>query len=100
AAQVALMKMLALELAKHEVRVNAICPGAFATEIEDNTERRDTDEAAEPVTYPAGDIPLTDGRPGDPEQAAELVLFLVSDRARHITGTPVWIDGAESLLQG
>jgi NAD(P)-dependent dehydrogenase (short-subunit alcohol dehydrogenase family) len=29
---------------------------------------------------------------------AELVLFLASDRARHITGTPVWIDGGQSLL--
>jgi hypothetical protein len=31
---------------------------------------------------------------------AELVLFLASNRAKHITGTPVWIDGAESLLAG
>jgi hypothetical protein len=28
----------------------------------------------------------------------ELVLFLASDRSRHISGTPVWIDGAQSLL--
>ena len=100
AAQVAMAQILALELAKHRVRVNVVCPGAIATEIDDNTEERDVAEAAEPVTYPAGDIPLTDGVPGTAAQVAELVLFLVSARAGHITGTPVWIDGAESLLQG
>jgi enoyl-[acyl-carrier-protein] reductase (NADH) len=31
---------------------------------------------------------------------AELVLFLVSERARDITGSPVWIDGGQSLLVG
>lgn len=100
AGQLAFMQMMALELAKHRIRVNAICPGAIATEIEAHTERRDVEEAAEPVEYPAGDIPLTDGRPGRPEQVAQLVLFLASDRASHITGTPIWIDGGESLLQG
>jgi NAD(P)-dependent dehydrogenase (short-subunit alcohol dehydrogenase family) len=34
------------------------------------------------------------------EDVAELILFLASDRSRPITGTPVWIDGAESLLVG
>lgn len=40
AAQVALAKMLALELAEHRVRVNVICPGAIDTQINDNTEQR------------------------------------------------------------
>ncbi len=100
AAQLAMGKMLALELAKHKIRVNVICPGAIDTQIEESTERRDEAEAGEPVDYPAGTIPLTDGVPGTAKEVAELALFLASDRARHITGTPVWIDGAESLLQG
>ncbi len=100
AAQLALGKMLALELAKHRIRVNVICPGAIDTEIEESTERCDEAEAGEPVEYPAGAIPLTDGAPGKASEVAELALFLASDRSRHITGTPVWIDGAESLLQG
>lgn len=100
AGQVAFAKMAALELAKHRIRVNVICPGWIETEIEENTRKRNVDEAREPVEYPEGSVPLTDGGPGSPEQVAELVLFLASDAASHITGTEVWIDGAESLLQG
>ena len=100
AAQLSLMKTLALELAKHCIRVNAVCPGAISTEIDENTERRNLDAAKEPVEYPEGAIPLTDGNPGSPEQVAELALFLVSDRSSHITGTEVYIDGGESLLEG
>ena len=100
AGQVALAKMLALELAKHRIRVNVICPGAIETEIEQSTERRNLERAKEPVTFPAGKIPLTDGKPGTPQQVAQLVLFLASDAASHITGTELWIDGAESLLLG
>ena len=100
AAQVAMVQMLALELAKHRIRVNAICPGWIKTAIPDNTETRNTEEAEEPAEYPEGEIPLTDGKPGSSFDVAELALFLASDRSRHITGTPVWIDGAESLLIG
>jgi NAD(P)-dependent dehydrogenase (short-subunit alcohol dehydrogenase family) len=100
AAQVALAQMLALELAKDRIRVNVICPGAIESEIEEHMEKRDLEKAREPVKYPEGKIPLTDGRPGKAEQVAKLVLFLASDESDHITGTPVWIDGAQSLLQG
>ena len=100
AAQVALAKMAALELAKHRIRVNVVCPGWIDTEIGENTSSRHIEAAKEPVEYPEGKIPLTDGRAGTSEEVAELVLFLASDRSRHISGTPVWIDGAESLLVG
>ncbi|MBB3911148.1 SDR family oxidoreductase [Sphingomonas desiccabilis] len=100
AAQVAMTQMLALELAKFRIRVNAICPGKIGTNIEDSTTHRDAAVAGEPVEYPEGKIPLTDGEPGTSDEVADLVLFLLSDQARHISGTPVWIDGAESLLVG
>nr|WKN37562.1 SDR family NAD(P)-dependent oxidoreductase [Tunicatimonas sp. TK19036] len=100
AGQVAFTKMIALELAKHKIRVNVICPGAINTEIEDNTKRRNIEREKEPVDFPEGAIPLTDGFPGEPEQVADLVYFLASDLSSHITGTEVWIDGGESLLQG
>jgi len=100
AAQVALAKVAALELARHRIRVNAVCPGSIATEIGDNTYERHVDRAAVKVEYPDGEIPLTDGEPGTADDVAELILFLVSERSRHITGTPVFIDGAQSLLVG
>jgi len=100
AAQVAFAKMVALELAKDRIRVNVICPGAIETNIDENTQQRDLDKVREPVSYPQGSIPLTDGKPGTSEQVAQLVLFLASDTSSHITGTEIWIDGAESLLMG
>lgn len=100
AAQVAFAKMTALELAKHKIRVNVVCPGAIETNIDDSTEKRDVEREKEPVKFPEGNIPLTDGEPGHAEQVAQLVLFLASDASSHISGTPVWIDGAQSLLIG
>ena len=100
AGQVAFTKMAALELAKHRIRVNVVCPGAIDTNIEESTEKRDIEREKEPVEFPEGKIPLTEGKPGTSEQVADLVVFLASDRASHITGTPIWIDGAESLIMG
>ena len=100
AGQVAMTKMLALELAPDKVRVNVICPGAIQTNIDQNTERRDLEKVQIPVEFPESNQPLTGGNPGSAEQVAELVLFLASDASSHITGTEIWIDGAESLLKG
>ncbi|HYN86453.1 MAG TPA: SDR family NAD(P)-dependent oxidoreductase [Pyrinomonadaceae bacterium] len=100
AAQVAFAKMVALELADARVRVNVICPGAIETQIERSTEKRDLEDVREPAEFPEGEIPLTDGEPGTAEEVARLVLFLASDDSRHITGTEIWIDGAQSLLKG
>ncbi len=99
AGQVAMTKMLALELAKYKVRVNVICPGYIDTEIEENMKKKNLEKEQEPVEFPEGAIPLTDGNPGQPEQVADLVYFLASDFSSHITGTEVWIDGGESLLK-
>jgi NAD(P)-dependent dehydrogenase (short-subunit alcohol dehydrogenase family) len=98
AAQLALGQMAAVELGKHGIRVNIVCPGAIETEISDNTQQRHTEAAEVPAEYPAGEIPLTGERPGRSKDIAELVLFLSSNRSRHISGSPVWIDGAQSLL--
>lgn len=100
AGQVAFARMTALELAKHRIRVNTICPGAIDTSIDENTNRQNLEEAREPVKFPEGEVPLTDGKPGTSEQVARLVWFLVCDLSDHISGTEVFIDGAQSLLQG
>ena len=100
AGQVAMTKMLAVELAQHNVRVNAVCPGKTETEISDNTQEQDVDKIKFPVQYPKGQIPLNSGKPATTAQVAQLVLFLTSDAASHITGTEVWIDGGSSLVRG
>lgn len=100
AGQVAFAKMAAVELARDHIRVNVVCPGAIETAIDDNTEQRNTDGLTLPVEYPEGQIPLTGKTPGSAAQVADLVCFLASDAASHITGTEVWIDGAQSLLAG
>ncbi|EHB67192.1 MULTISPECIES: SDR family NAD(P)-dependent oxidoreductase [Paenibacillus] len=98
AGQVAFMKMAALELARYKIRVNAICPGAIATNIDSSTiAKPELEEVTIPIEYPEGDQPLANG-PGQPEQVARLVAFLASDDASHITGTEIYIDGAESLI--
>ena len=99
AGQVAFTKMIALELARYLIRANVICPGSIVTQVGDNFEYRNWARIRPPVRYPKGAIPLTGGRPGAAEQVAQLVLFLASDASSHITGTEIWIDGAQTLLQ-
>ena len=100
AGQVAMAKMLAVELGPQNIRVNVVCPGKTDTEIQDNTQQRNVDKVKFPVEYPKGNIPLNDGKPATSEQVAQLVAFLSSDAGSHITGTEVWIDGGSSLIQG
>lgn len=98
AGQVAFAKMAALELARYKIRVNAICPGAISTNIQESTYRTPQVQDIEiPVEYPQGDKPL-EHAPGRPEQVADLVLFLASQESSHITGADIVIDGAETLL--
>jgi NAD(P)-dependent dehydrogenase (short-subunit alcohol dehydrogenase family) len=100
AGQVAFVRMIALELAEDEIRVNSICPGPVQTQIGRRTEKRRTKQAGPPVEYPKGTVPLTDGDPARPEEVAKLVRFLAGGESGYISGANVYIDGAESLLQG
>ena len=100
AAQVAFGRMIALELARHSIRVNTVCPGAIATRIDENMTSRHLGRVRPAVIFPKGTVPLTHGRPGTAEQVAQLIGYLASDLSSHITGTEVFIDGAQSLLQG
>lgn len=99
AAQLAMVQQLALELGRHGIRINAICPGAIGTEIDDNTNMRKKRQTEVPVQFPDGDIPLTGGEAGTIEDVAEVIAFLASKTSRHVTGTPIWVDGGQSLLR-
>ncbi|WP_402468627.1 SDR family oxidoreductase [Isoptericola aurantiacus] len=98
AGQVAFARMAAVELGPRGVRVNSVCPGAIDTEIDDNTEQRNTDGLGVRAEYPDGDIPLTGKDPGSAAQVADAIAFLVSDAASHVTGTEVFVDGGQSLI--
>lgn len=98
--QVSFGKMIAAELARYKIRVNIICPGAIISDIGRNTYVKNFNRVRKRIYYMDGTIPLTGGRPGTAEQVARLVLFLASDLSDHITGTEIWIDGGESLIEG
>jgi NAD(P)-dependent dehydrogenase (short-subunit alcohol dehydrogenase family) len=98
--QVSFGKMIAAELARYKIRVNIICPGAIVSDIGRNTYVKNFSRVRKRIHYMDGAIPLTGGRPGTAEQVARLVLFLASDLSDHITGTEIWIDGGESLIEG
>ncbi len=100
AGQVAMVKMLALEWATHKVRINVICPGVIETAIHEKTEQRNLKAARVPVEFPEGRVPLKHGGSGSAGEVAQLVWFLASDASSHITGTEIYIDGAQSLLEG
>ncbi len=100
AGQVAFAKMIALELAQDHIRVNVVCPGVIETQIDDSTERRDMDSLHLPVEFPEGDVPLNAGKPGAAKDVARAIWFLASDFSDHISGTEIYVDGAQSLLQG
>jgi NAD(P)-dependent dehydrogenase (short-subunit alcohol dehydrogenase family) len=97
AGQVALMKMAALELAKHDIRVNAVLPGAIRTNIDERTQKRDTEKVAIKVEMPEGAPGLNHGQ-GDPGEVADTCLFLASDLSRHVSGVEIYVDGGASLL--
>jgi NAD(P)-dependent dehydrogenase (short-subunit alcohol dehydrogenase family) len=77
-------KTTALELAKLGIRVNAVAPGAIKTDMADRA-------LGDHQDYVATLHPL--GRLGRPEEVAEAVVFLASDRASFITGQSLAVDG-------
>jgi NAD(P)-dependent dehydrogenase (short-subunit alcohol dehydrogenase family) len=97
AGQLAMVQMLAVELGPSNIRINGICPGAIDTDIKDNSQKRNVDSIKIKGQFER-DIPLSN-KPGSADQVAQLALFLASEASSHITGTPVWIDGAQSLLR-
>jgi NAD(P)-dependent dehydrogenase (short-subunit alcohol dehydrogenase family) len=84
-----LTKVLALELAPHNVRVNAIAPGWVRTDM--NKAYRANEEIEATM---ARRVPL--GRLSEPEDVGDVAVFLASDRANYITGQEITVDGGLS----
>lgn len=98
AGQVAFMKMIALELGRHKIRCNAVCPGAIHTNIGERTEQIHTEEIGIKVELPEGSPALNEGQ-GEAMDVADVCLFLASDLGRHVSGVEMFVDGGASLLR-
>ena len=98
AGQVAFMKMAALELARYNIRVNAVLPGAIHTHIDERTTKRDTEKVEIKVELPEGRPGIDHGQ-GEPDEVADTCLFLASRLSRHVSGVEIYVDGGASLLR-
>ncbi len=90
-----LTRCLAMDLAKHDIRVNCVCPGSIYTPA---TERHLAHVGADRDEFLKG---AADGsflkRLGTPEEVAHAALFLVSDEASFITGANLVVDGGATV---
>ena len=102
-----LTRSLALELAPHDIRVNAICPGFLWTRAWEGLAAIMKLRIPELANTPPRDVflgavergvPL--GREQTPEDIGKLVVFLASDDARNITGQEIAVDGGITLRAG
>nr|WP_281171342.1 2,3-dihydro-2,3-dihydroxybenzoate dehydrogenase [Patulibacter minatonensis] len=96
AASASFTRSLGLELAPHGIRCNVVAPGSTDTPMlrELGPDAEDRVIAGDPATFKTG-IPL--GRIAAPDDVADAVRFLVSDRARHITMHDLYVDGGATL---
>jgi glucose 1-dehydrogenase len=83
-------KTMALELAVNNIRANLVAPGAIQTDMnrELKENKKDMDEVIKK-------IPM--GRIGNPEEVANIVEFLASDKASYVTGATFFVDGGMTL---
>ena len=84
-----LTKVMAMELAPHGIRVNAVAPGEISTPM---TGAEDTD----PTTIEKPNLPL--GRPGHAREIANFVVFLASEKSSYATGQSFVVDGGLMLM--
>ena len=85
---IGLSKTLAKELGRAKVTVNVVCPGLIATKMVEEMPEDFKQKAMEEIVL---------GRIGAPEDVAELIAFLASDRACHITGEVIKVDGGQYI---
>tara|TARA_B110000116_G_scaffold100211_1_gene87111 strand:- start:7397 stop:8212 length:816 start_codon:yes stop_codon:yes gene_type:complete len=98
AAGIALTKVMSLDLAKDGILVNTVCIGLVKSgQIGRNAGKRFPDVTLDEAYVQMGQaLPL--GRVGEPEEVADLIAFLVSERGSYITGTAINADGGASAV--
>ena len=85
---IGLAGVLSLEWAEYNINVNAVCPGMVLTPMTEMVYKREPTLRAQRLKR------MPARREAYPEEVADLVLFLCSDRSTHISGTAIPIDGA------
>ena len=85
---IGLAGVLSLEWAQYGINVNAVCPGMVQTPMTELVYKREPALKAQRLKR------MPAGREAYPEEIADLVLFLCSERSAHISGTAIPIDGA------
>jgi len=100
AAIAGLAKTISNEFAPYNILVNNVCPGRIYTDrikqLAEERAKRDKTSFDEAISAMENDIPV--GRIGRPEELANLIVFLASERASYITGTTIQVDGG--LIKG
>jgi NAD(P)-dependent dehydrogenase (short-subunit alcohol dehydrogenase family) len=97
AASITMTRQIALDVARFGIRMNALCPGWVDTPFNDPyTRQLGGRKALEHVI--ANVVPM--GRFATPDEIAEVILFMVSDRSSYMTGHALVADGGESLAGG
>lgn len=87
-----LTETLALECARHGVRVNAVCPGTIMeTGMRDAADKRSRELGLSVAKEREDNIPI--GRVGTPDDVTDVVLFLMSRAARYMTGQAINVSG-------
>jgi NAD(P)-dependent dehydrogenase (short-subunit alcohol dehydrogenase family) len=95
---VGLMRCMALELAPRGIRVNAVCPSGVRTPMVDKTAAQESARTGVPLDalMRAEDEIVPIGRMAEPEEVADVCVFLASDLARHVAGATLLVDGAQN----
>jgi NAD(P)-dependent dehydrogenase (short-subunit alcohol dehydrogenase family) len=89
AAIVQFTRALALEWMRHDIQVNALCPGYFLTDM--NAEFFASERGKQFIAA------LPSGRLGDTQELEGAAVFLASGATSYITGTTLYVDGGHSL---
>jgi NAD(P)-dependent dehydrogenase (short-subunit alcohol dehydrogenase family) len=97
AASITMTRQIALDVARYGIRINSLCPGWVDTPFNDPyTSQLGGRKALEHAI--ANIVPM--GRFATPDEIAEVILFMVSDRSSYMTGHALVADGGESLAGG
>ena len=96
---VALTRVAAVELGRHKIRVNSLCPGATMTPMA-TSQRAEMEARGLPTASEVINRMGVLGRMAEPEEMAQMALFLASDESSFATGAPFIVDAGWTSMSG